>query len=98
MRENSLDMPLSELGLSTRAMGALRYDFATVRELIACSADELGRIPNLGKVTLAEVRIALARHGRSLREDKRPSIDERLAAIDAKLEDILIKLDALGRG
>jgi Bacterial RNA polymerase, alpha chain C terminal domain/Homeodomain-like domain len=57
-------LPIERMGLGTRTSWALQYDgLKTAGELAALTDAELLRIPNVGKVALAEVRGALAALG-----------------------------------
>jgi hypothetical protein len=54
----------------TRAISCLRHGgIATVGELAAATARDIGDIPGAGAATVAEVRRVLARHGLALKDD-----------------------------
>ena len=60
----TLASTVEELGLSTRALNALRYwNIVDIEELVATPDCVLLHIKNLGKNTLAEIRGRLAVHG-----------------------------------
>lgn len=73
--DDKLDRSINELGLSVRTVSALENDkdrpnrlgeilhVFTVRELLACSREQLLAIDNFGEKTLEEVLNCLARHG-----------------------------------
>jgi DNA-directed RNA polymerase alpha subunit len=95
-------MLVADLDVGVRARNLSRFEpnCRTVRELVTRSANELLRVPNFGRVSLQETRMALADLGLSLRGDDdllrpwRSTIPVRLAAIEAKLDAILAKLNA----
>ena len=72
----------SELGLDTRARNCLKKcGIRSVYDVGRCSADELLRIRNCGKRTLAEIADSLARKGMSLHsEDRHYRIPDLVAA------------------
>ena len=62
--EAKLSMTLSDLKLSVRAMNCLANGkISTVRELVACTEDDLLELKNLGKTTSDEVKEKLAEIG-----------------------------------
>jgi DNA-directed RNA polymerase alpha subunit len=111
-----LDQEIGELQLTVRAYNCLTTDWTdinhrrqhvTVRDLIAKSSQELmRRVPYFGKVSLLDVRQALAKHGLYLRGEEPPpprvvvpapvfsplTLGHRLQVIEAKLDLILSKL------
>ncbi|MEM1166987.1 MAG: DNA-directed RNA polymerase subunit alpha C-terminal domain-containing protein [Planctomycetota bacterium] len=67
--EQSLNKPVSELGLSVRARKALQLlGIATLGDLAARTEAELMGVKNFGSTSLTEVRQRLAEHGMGLRE------------------------------
>jgi len=63
-----LDMPIAELELSVRSSNALKNEgIRTLGELIEKSGPELFRMPNFGRVSLAEIRQILAQYGLKLK-------------------------------
>ncbi len=59
-----LGRPLDDLELSGRTLNTLRADgIETIGELVARTAQDLLRMPNLGRKSLAEIEEALARFG-----------------------------------
>ncbi len=59
--EAKLNMTLAELNLSVRAMNCLESEnIRTVRDLVACTEDQLLEVRNFGEITLKEVREKLA--------------------------------------
>jgi len=94
------DTPLNELELSLRAFNCLTVvdNYKTVGEVRHTPDHELMRIPNLGKITLADIREHIP-----FEEDDAPkpngvaSTDDRLDLIDRKLTDIYRDVAALSR-
>lgn len=66
----TLDDGIEELQLTVRAYNALLNDnIRTIGELTQTTAAQLMRIPNFGKISLADIRGALAEHGLFLRDE-----------------------------
>ena len=88
-----LSLTLDALGLRHRALNCLNSaGIATVEQLIALSAAELGEIDNLGACTLAEITSALASNGLELKQpydDLRRLLDDGLPTVDDELALIL---------
>jgi hypothetical protein len=83
----TLDSPISILQLSTRPSNALGNDnVKTVRELLAYSELDLLRTRNFGRVSLEEVKRALARHGRRLSDEPNPKLADRTARPETRPE------------
>ena len=62
-----LSRPIEDLDLSPRGKYVLKGEnIKYIGELIQCSASDLLRMPNLGKITLTEIKIALRSLGLSL--------------------------------
>ena len=85
-----LTAPLSALGLNLRASNALpNNDFRTVGDVVTKTEAELLRLPNLGRLSLAEIKAKLLVHGLTLRAHAKPqrarSFAERLAQLEARL-------------
>lgn len=71
-----LNFPVEELELGTSAYNAIkRVGIETIGDLVAKTAEELGRIPNLNKKRIDEMRAALATHGQALKGEQ-PYTDE----------------------
>ena len=71
--EKKLDMSTAEIGLSVRTTNCLDdHGISTVRDLLACTRDELLTISNFGEKTLEEVYKALEKIG-FYRRDRRPT-------------------------
>ncbi|GGN04739.1 DNA-directed RNA polymerase subunit alpha [Thermus composti] len=67
--EENLDLPLEELGLSTRVLHSLKEEgIESVRALLALNLKDLKNIPGIGERSLEEIQEALAKKGLSLRE------------------------------
>ncbi|GAA6731370.1 DNA-directed RNA polymerase subunit alpha [Thermus brockianus] len=68
-REEDLDLPLEELGLSTRVLHSLKEEgIESVRALLALNLKDLRNIPGIGERSLEEIREALAKRGFALKE------------------------------
>ncbi|QWK22392.1 DNA-directed RNA polymerase subunit alpha [Thermus antranikianii] len=68
-REEDLDLPLEELGLSTRVLHSLKEEgIESVRALLALNLKDLKNIPGIGERSLEEIREALAKKGFALKE------------------------------
>ncbi|GAA5337465.1 DNA-directed RNA polymerase subunit alpha [Thermus antranikianii] len=68
-REEDLDLPLEELGLSTRVLHSLKEEgIESVRALLALNLKDLKNIPGIGERSLEEIREALAKKGFTLKE------------------------------
>ena len=68
-REEDLDLPLEELGLSTRVLHSLKEEgLESVRALLALNLKDLKNIPGIGERSLEEIREALAKKGFTLKE------------------------------
>ncbi|WP_022797797.1 DNA-directed RNA polymerase subunit alpha [Thermus islandicus] len=68
-REEELDLPLEELGLSTRVLHSLKEEgIESVRALLALNLKDLRNIPGIGERSLEEIREALAKRGFALKE------------------------------
>ncbi|MCM8769310.1 MAG: DNA-directed RNA polymerase subunit alpha [Candidatus Omnitrophica bacterium] len=66
--EGTLDIPISELKLSTRVENALlSRNIATLRGLLNTPREEFSEIKNLGKKSLEEIEAALKQRGYTLR-------------------------------
>jgi DNA-directed RNA polymerase subunit alpha len=64
-----LDLPLEELGLSTRVLHSLKEEgIESVRALLALNLKDLRNIPGIGERSLEEIREALAKRGFALKE------------------------------
>ncbi|WP_114312974.1 DNA-directed RNA polymerase subunit alpha [Thermus caldifontis] len=67
--EEDLDLPLEELGLSTRVLHSLKEEgIESVRALLALNLKDLKNIPGIGERSLEEIREALAKKGFALKE------------------------------
>ncbi|MDM7325251.1 MAG: DNA-directed RNA polymerase subunit alpha [Thermus sp.] len=67
--EEDLDLPLEELGLSTRVLHSLKEEgIESVRALLALNLKDLKNIPGIGERSLEEIREALAKRGFALKE------------------------------
>jgi DNA-directed RNA polymerase subunit alpha len=67
--EEDLDLPLEELGLSTRVLHSLKEEgIESVRALLALNLKDLRNIPGIGERSLEEIRQALAQKGFTLKE------------------------------
>ncbi|WP_243091167.1 DNA-directed RNA polymerase subunit alpha [Thermus neutrinimicus] len=67
--EEELDLPLEELGLSTRVLHSLKEEgIESVRALLALNLKDLKNIPGIGERSLEEIREALAKKGFALKE------------------------------
>lgn len=67
--EEDLDLPLEELGLSTRVLHSLKEEgIDSVRALLALNLKDLKNIPGIGERSLEEIREALAKKGFALKE------------------------------
>lgn len=65
-----LQMPVEELDLSVRSYNCLkRAGIDTVEQLVRKSEEEMMKVRNLGRKSMAEVKARLARFGLSLRKD-----------------------------
>ena len=72
-KDKVLDLPIEELDLSVRSYNCLkRAGINAVEELIKKTEEDMMKIRNLGKKSLAEVKSNLAEHGLTLR----PSDDQ----------------------
>ena len=72
-KDKVLDLPIEELDLSVRSYNCLkRAGINAVEELIKKTEEDMMKIRNLGKKSLAEVKSKLAEHGLTLR----PSDDQ----------------------
>ncbi|WP_038048014.1 DNA-directed RNA polymerase subunit alpha [Thermus caliditerrae] len=68
-KEEDLDLPLEELGLSTRVLHSLKEEgIESVRALLALNLKDLKNIPGIGERSLEEIREALAKRGFALKE------------------------------
>lgn len=68
-KEEELDLPLEELGLSTRVLHSLKEEgIESVRALLALNLKDLRNIPGIGERSLEEIREALAKRGFALKE------------------------------
>ncbi|GAA6756288.1 MAG: DNA-directed RNA polymerase subunit alpha [Thermus sp.] len=68
-KEEDLDLPLEELGLSTRVLHSLKEEgIESVRALLALNLKDLRNIPGIGERSLEEIREALAKRGFALKE------------------------------
>lgn len=68
-KEKVLEMSIDELELSVRSSNCLkRTNINTVEELISRTEDEMGRVKNLGKKSLNEIKKKLAEIGLSFRQ------------------------------
>jgi hypothetical protein len=108
-----LDLPVGRLGpMSTRLHHSLTQNAncQTVRDVVAFSEQQLMRTPNLGRVSLVELKRLLAHHGLRLAGAPHynplppvpisptfPSVHERLTRIEATLEEVLAAVEKLGR-
>ena len=69
-REKTLEMPIEELDLSVRSYNCLkRAGINYVHELTQKTENEMVKVRNLGKKSLAEVQQKLAQLGLSLRKE-----------------------------
>jgi DNA-directed RNA polymerase subunit alpha len=67
--EEDLDLPLEELGLSTRVLHSLKEEgIESLRALLALNLKDLRNIPGIGERSLEEIRQALAQKGFTLKE------------------------------
>jgi DNA-directed RNA polymerase subunit alpha len=67
--KEELDLPLEELGLSTRVLHSLKEEgIESVRALLALNLKDLRNIPGIGERSLEEIREALAKRGFTLKE------------------------------
>uniref|UniRef100_A0A7V4A0M3 DNA-directed RNA polymerase subunit alpha n=1 Tax=Thermus tengchongensis TaxID=1214928 RepID=A0A7V4A0M3_9DEIN len=67
--KEDLDLPLEELGLSTRVLHSLKEEgIESVRALLALNLKDLKNIPGIGERSLEEIREALAKKGFALKE------------------------------
>jgi len=67
--EEDMDLPLEELGLSTRVLHSLKEEgIESVRALLALNLKDLRNIPGIGERSLEEIRQALAQKGFTLKE------------------------------
>ena len=72
-KDKVLDLPIEELDLSVRSYNCLkRAGINAVEELIKKTEEDMMKVRNLGKKSLAEVKSNLAEHGLTLR----PSDDQ----------------------
>lgn len=70
VKSKILEMPVEDLDLSVRSYNCLkRAGIDTVEQLVKKSEEEMMKVRNLGKKSLAEVKSRLARYGLSLRKD-----------------------------
>ncbi|AFV75381.1 DNA-directed RNA polymerase subunit alpha [Thermus oshimai] len=68
-KEEELDLPLEELGLSTRVLHSLKEEgIESVRALLALNLKDLKNIPGIGERSLEEIREALEKRGFTLKE------------------------------
>lgn len=68
-REEELDLPLEELGLSTRVLHSLKEEgIESVRALLALNLKDLKNIPGIGERSLEEIKEALEKKGFTLKE------------------------------
>ena len=68
-KEKVLEMSIDELELSVRSSNCLkRTNINTVEELISRTEEEMGRVKNLGKKSLTEIKKKLAEIGLSFRQ------------------------------
>ena|ERR1700760_4071362 len=66
--EDAQDAPLSVLGLTLRAYNALMNNgIGTVGDLLARSEVELARLPEVGPIILADIKVKLTARGLALR-------------------------------
>ena len=75
MKDDVLALSVDELGLSVRAWHGVTERYSdhprrdmTIGDLVAMSATELRRLPNVGKVSVREIEEALAARGLRLRD------------------------------
>lgn len=68
----TLSSPISDLELKNRVERSMRnyMDILTVKDLVARTADDLLKLPGLGKPSVAQVEEKLARHGFQLTKSK----------------------------
>jgi DNA-directed RNA polymerase subunit alpha len=70
------DLPVSALQLSARANNCLANEnIRTMRDLLAYSEADLLRLPNFGRVSLQEVKLALAQHGYHLANKRKQTAE-----------------------
>lgn len=68
-QEEELDLPLEELGLSTRVLHSLKEEgIESVRALLALNLKDLKNIPGIGERSLEEIKEALEKKGFTLKE------------------------------
>ena len=70
-RSRILEMPVEELDLSVRSYNCLkRAGIDTVEQLVKKTEEDMMKVRNLGKKSLAEVKARLSRFGLSLRKEE----------------------------
>jgi hypothetical protein len=114
---NLLDWPLDQFFDTLDVMPSVRLqntltmanfgNFKTLREVIACDANQLKRIPQFGNKSLGELRAMLTDYGLALRGEQRPPSDhmalrvtgvaDRLDQLHAHVAQLEERLTALER-
>lgn len=64
----TLEMPIEELGLSSRTRNLLGEGFGSVGDLLTKTPGDLLRLPNFGKQAVREIENALRKHGLGLKK------------------------------
>ncbi|BAW02287.1 DNA-directed RNA polymerase subunit alpha [Thermus thermophilus] len=68
-KQEELDLPLEELGLSTRVLHSLKEEgIESIRALLALNLKDLKNIPGIGERSLEEIKEALEKKGFTLKE------------------------------
>jgi len=68
-QQEELDLPLEELGLSTRVLHSLKEEgIESVQALLALNLKDLKNIPGIGERSIEEIKEALAKRGFTLKE------------------------------
>ena len=90
---NLLDWPLDQFFDTLDVMPSVRLqntltmanfgNFKTLREVIACDARELKRIPQFGNKSLGELRALLTDYGLALKGEQRPPADHQALRVTA---------------
>jgi hypothetical protein len=90
---NLLDQPLGQFFDTLDVMPSVRLqntltmarfgNLKTLREVIACDARELKRIPQFGNKSLGELRAMLTDYGLALRGEQRPPSDHQALRVTA---------------